>query len=61
MEEINRLTAQVIAADEAIAHRDEQLAKVRNEMDENIQLLQFQVSCNNVRYIFFQSESLNIF
>ncbi|BFZ08394.1 hypothetical protein BsWGS_11433 [Bradybaena similaris] len=42
MEEINRLTAQVIAADEAIAHRDDQLAKVRNEMDENIQLLQFQ-------------------
>ncbi|CAG5117340.1 unnamed protein product, partial [Candidula unifasciata] len=42
MEEINRLTAQVIAADEAIAHKDEQLAKVKNEKDENIQLLQFQ-------------------
>uniref|UniRef100_A0A0B7BU47 CCHC NOA-type domain-containing protein n=1 Tax=Arion vulgaris TaxID=1028688 RepID=A0A0B7BU47_9EUPU len=48
LEEINRLTAQVIAADEAIAQRDEQITKLLNEVaetqqqDERIQLLQFQ-------------------
>ncbi|XP_055881811.1 NF-kappa-B essential modulator-like [Biomphalaria glabrata] len=47
MEEINRLTAQVIAADEAIAYRDEQIAQLRaeiasNSFSEEIHLLKFQ-------------------
>lgn len=44
MEELNRLTAQVMAADEAIAVRDEQIAHLRNQaqsggQNEEIQLL----------------------
>ncbi|XP_059146709.1 NF-kappa-B essential modulator-like [Physella acuta] len=48
LEEINRLTAQVIAADEAIAYRDEQIEMLRqrnahdSQLDEEIQLLKFQ-------------------
>ncbi|KAH9503768.1 hypothetical protein Btru_066578 [Bulinus truncatus] len=47
MEEINRLTAQVIAADEAIAYRDEQIAQLRaehssNSYSEEIHLLKYQ-------------------
>ncbi|CAL1528162.1 unnamed protein product [Lymnaea stagnalis] len=48
MEEINRLTAQVIAGDEAIAYRDEQIEKLKqrsaleSQQDEEIQLLKFQ-------------------
>ena len=50
MEELNRLTAQVMAGDEAIALRDEQIAQLRSQaqnsvggQEEQIQLLKMQV------------------